>query len=281
MAVFGKIDAKALANNVAVTNGSAIITLASGSFLNSGTDNYIVAGDILVLSGVSYIVEQVTSATTLNLHRTYAGTTNAALAAANALRRTAPKAVARYVVKAGDSFTGNLYFVDTTEDSLNENRFRGIDGPGWWIHKTFVDQDGTTRHKSEMIAYVREIPANAGDWAVDDSTIADLPSAVTITVQPANQTTVTGAASFTLTTTTSGTPGTLVYQWQVQTATSTTRWTNITNGGIYGGATTATLAISTVTNTTYNGFKFRVKITSTGGTEEVISNGAATLTFGT
>ena len=283
MAVFGKIDAKALANNVAVVNGNAEITLASGSFLNSATDNYIVAGDILVLSGVSYIVEKVTAATTLNLHKVYAGSTGT-VTAANALRRTAPKAVARYVVKGGDSNTGTLYFVDTTEDSLNENRSRGMDGPGWWVYKTFVDQDGNTRHKAELIAYVRETAANAGDWT-DDTKVADVASAVTIGTQPASAVTSTGAwadgyAEFTVATSTTGTPGSLSYQWQVQTASSTTRWTNVTNTGIYGGATTATLTITGVTTTAYDGYKYRVKINSAGGTEEVISNGAATLTFG-
>jgi hypothetical protein len=283
MAVFGKLDARALANNVAVVNGSATITLASGSFLDTATNNYVNEGDILVLSGVSYIVYKVTGATTLDLHTTYAGST-ATITAANALRRTAPKAVANYVVKGGDSNPGTLYFVDNTEAGLNENRVRGIDGPGWWVYKTFVDNDGNTRHKAEKIAHVKETSANAGDWT-DDATVADVASAVTITSQPASAVTSAGAwadgyAEFTVATSTTGTPGALSYQWQVQTATSTTRWTNITNTGIYGGATSATLTITGVTTTAYDGYKYRVKINSAGGTEEVISNGAATLTFG-
>jgi hypothetical protein len=283
MSVWGKIDSKALANNVAVVNGSAEITLASGSFLNSATDNYIVAGDILVLSGVSYIVEKVTAATTLNLHKVYAGSTGT-VTAANALRRTAPKAVARYVVKGGDSNTGTLYFVDTTEAVLNENRSRGINGPGWWVYKTHVDAAGNTRHKAEKIAELSVAAGTSGDWT-DDTKVADVASAVTITSQPASAVTSAGAwadgyAEFTVSTSTTGTPGTLTYQWQVQTATSTTRWTNVTNTGIYGGATAATLTITGVTTTAYDGYKYRVKINSAGGTEEVISNGAATLTFG-
>jgi hypothetical protein len=283
MAVFGKIDAKALANNVAVVNGNAQITLASGSFLNSATDNYIVAGDILVLSGVSYIVARVTGATTLNLHTTYAGST-ATITAANAIRRTAPKEVAEYVIKGGDSNPGTLYFIDNTEAGLNENRVRGMDGPGWWVYKTFVDNDGRTRHKAEKIAHVKQSAANAGDWT-DDARVADVASAVTITGQPASAVTSAGAwadgyAEFTVSTSTTGTPGTLTYQWQFQTPSQTTKWTNLTNTGIYGGTTAATLTITGVTNTTYNGYKFRVKINSAGGTEEVISNGAATLTFG-
>ena len=283
MAVFGKIDAKALANNVAVVNGDATVTLASGSFLDSATDNYINQGDILVLSGVSYIVEQVTDATNLELHKVYAGSTGT-VTAANAIRRTAPKAVAQYVIEGGDTNTGTLYFVDTTEAGLNENRVRGIDGPGWWVYKTHVDQDGNTRHKAEKIADLSVASATSGDWT-DDTKVADVVSAVTITGQPASAVTSAGAwadgyAEFTVTTSTTGTPGALSYQWQVQTAASTTRWANVTNTGIYGGATTATLTITGVTTTAYDGYKYRVKINSAGGTEEVISNGAATLTFG-
>ena len=282
MAVFGKLDSKALANNVGVVNGDATVTLASGSFLNSATANYIVAGDILSLSGVQYIVAQVTDATHLELHTGYAGST-ATITAANALRRTAPKAVAQYVIKGGDTNTGSLIFVDNTEAGLNENRVRGIDGPGWWVYKTFVDSEGKTRHKAEKIAHVKETAANAGDYS--DNPAADVASAVTITGQPANAVTSAGAwadgyAEFAVTTSTTGTPGTLAYQWQYQTPSQTTKWANVTNTGIYGGATTATLTITGVTTTAYDGYKYRVKITSAGGTEEVISNGTATLTFG-
>lgn len=278
MAVFGKLDARALANNVAVVNGSATITLASGSFLDTATNNYVNEGDILVLSGVSYIVYKVTDATHLDLHTTYAGSSGT-VTAANALRRTAPKAVANYVVKGGDSNPGTLYFVDNTEAGLNENRVRGIDGPGWWVYKTFVDNDGNTRHKAEKIAHVKETSANAGDWT-DDAKVADAASAVTISGQPSA---VTGASTpytgtFAVTTSTTGTPGTLTYQWQYQTASQTTKWTNLTEAGVFSGTTGATLTLTAAAKATYDGYKFRVKINSDGGTEEVISN-SASLTY--
>jgi hypothetical protein len=117
----------------------------------------------------------------------------------------------------------------------------------------------------------------------DDAIAADVASSVTITVQPANSTSSTEAGTFTLTTTTTGTPGALVYQWQRQTA-GGKRWTNITaalDAGItYADFTTATLAYSAYGDNSLDGNKYRVKITSAGGTEEVISDGAATLTYG-
>jgi hypothetical protein len=266
MSVFGKIDAKALANNVGVVNGDATVTLASGSFLNGATDNYINQGDILVLSGVSYIVQQVTDATHLELHTTYAGST-ATITAANAIRRTAPKAVARYVVQGGDSFTGTLYFVDTTEAVLNENRVRGIDGPGWWVYKTYVDNDGNTRHKAEKIADLSVAAATSGDWT-DDTKVADVASAITISVQPSTQTVVAGSGA-TFSVTAAASTGSLVYQWQRRT-TSTAKWANVS------GATSSSLALTALT-TASTGYQYRVKLNSSVGAEEVISN-TATLT---
>ena len=95
MAVFGLIDAKAMGTAVGVTNGDATVT-TSGDF-TSASDNLVKVGDVLDLSGVSYIVKQVTSATALELHKVYAGST-ATIAAGSAIRRTPPKAVAEYVL---------------------------------------------------------------------------------------------------------------------------------------------------------------------------------------
>jgi hypothetical protein len=81
-------------------------------------------------------------------------------------------------------------------------------------------------------------------------------------------TVTTAAATFSVTA--SADPsGTLLYQWQTQTATGT-RWTNIT------GATTDELELTGLT-TSDSGKKYRVKITSSTGAPEVTSN-FATLT---
>jgi hypothetical protein len=175
--------------------------------------------------------------------------------------------------------TETIIFVDNTEAALNENASRGVTGPGWWSYRTYVDASGKTRHKAEHLVFISNPEANADETQSDDTIAADVASAVTITGQPANATTVSGGATFTVTTSTTGTPGTLTYQWQRQTATGTT-WANVSNTGIYSGVTTATLTLTGAT-VSVDGYKYRVKITSAGGTEEVISNGAATLTFGT
>lgn len=272
MAVFGTIDAATFANNVAVTSGDATVTKNAADTVEQG--------DVLVLGGVNYIVRSVTSTTAIELHTTYAGSTNSGLA--GAVRRTPPRSVAEYVIKGGDSNVGELLFVDATEVGLEENKSRGLNGPGWWSYKTYTDHSGATRHKAEHLAVVLTAASASGD-NTDDAKVADAASAVTIGTQPANSTSSSGAGTFTVATSTTGTPGTLTYQWQRQTATGK-RWVNIaanTDTGItYANFTTATLGYSSLSANTLDGYKYRVKITSTGGTEEVISNGAATLTFG-
>ena len=272
MAVFGTIDAATFANNVGVTNGDATVTKNAADTVEQG--------DVLVLGGVNYIVRSVTSTTSIELHTTYAGSTNNSLS--GAVRRTPPREVAQYVVRGGDTNVGEILFVDATEGSLAENKSRGLSGPGWWSYKTYTDAAGDTRHKAECIAALTVASSASGDDA-DDTKVADAASAVTISTQPANSTSSSGAGTFTVATSTTGSPGTLTYQWQRQTATGK-RWVNIaanTDTGItYANFTTATLGYSSLSADTLDGYKYRVKITSTGGTEEVISNGAATLTFG-
>ena len=180
------------------------------------------------------------------------------------------------------SVSETIIFVDAAEAVLNENASRGITGPGWWAYKTYTDGAGNTRHKAECLAFISN--PDGTETQADDTIAADVASAVTITVQPAASTSSSEAGTFTLTTTTTGTPGALSYVWQRQTAAATTRWVNIaadTDTGItYADFTTATLAYSSYGDDSLDGYKYRVKITSAGGTEEVISNGVATLTYG-
>ena len=282
MSIYGVLDAKAMGTNVGVTNGDATVT-TSGDF-TSTSDNFVKVGDVLELSGVAYIVKQVTSATALELHTTYAGST-ATITAANAVRRNPPRTVAEYVIKGGDTNSYSLVFVDTTEAALAENKSRGITGPGWWLYRTYTTHNGDTKYKSECLAVVSSTASASGD-DTDDTVVADVASAVTISSQPANSTSSSGAGTFAVSTSTTGTPGTLTYQWQRQTANATTRWQNIVGGaggldtGItYSNFTTATLAYASLASDALDGYKYRVKINSAGGTEEIISNGAATLTF--
>jgi len=249
-------------------------------------------------------------------------------------------------------------FIDDVEATLPENRERGLTAPGWWEYFTYTDANGNTRHKAQHLVAFKDAPVNAPD--LDDNVAADVASAITISVQPANATAFTPAGSITnytagttttivgqanqvytltglaggvagtgaaftvtrgaggavssvaitavgtgfaaaetitilgsliggvnvtdnlvLTVTAVGTAaatfsvtaaastGSLVYQWQRRTS-STAKWTNVS------GATSSSLALTTLT-TASNGYQYRVKLTSSAGAEEVISN-TATLT---
>ena len=259
MAIFGKIDAATFSNNVAVTNGDATVT--------KNAADTVVVGDIIELSSVPYIVREVTSTTAIELHKAYAGSTDAALS--GAVRRTAPKAVAEFVVKGGDSRSRDLVFVDDTEQAIAANKARGIWGPGWWLYESYQTAAGDPRHKAECIAFVHATAAAAGDDA-DDTVVADVLETITIGTQPADATTSSGAATFTVAATVDQS-GTITYQWQKK-ASGSTRYANVS------GANSASLALTGQT-AAEDGDKYRVKINTSKGAEEVVSD-AATLTFG-
>lgn len=166
------------------------------------------------------------------------------------------------------SATETIVFCDGTEASLAENKLRGINSPGWWAYRTYTDAAGTTRHKAELLTFITNPDTNANETQSDDTIAADVASAITISAQPTNQNTSSGAATFAVTAT--ATTGSVVYQWQRRTST-TARWTNIT------GATSASLALTGLTAAA-DGYQYRVKLTSSAGAEEVISD-TATLTF--
>ena len=73
MAIYGTLDAKAMGTDVVATNGDATVT--TGGDFTDASDNLVKVGDILELSGVAYIVREVTSATALELHKAYAAST--------------------------------------------------------------------------------------------------------------------------------------------------------------------------------------------------------------
>ena len=174
-----------------------------------------------------------------------------------------------------------VVFIDDTEAQLKSNKDRGLNAPGWWSYFTYTDSHGKTRHKAEQLVYIAKPEANASETQADDTIGADVLETITITGQPANSTSSSGAGTFAVTVSVdqSGTPA---YVWQRQTATGN-RWTNIaanTDTGItYANFTTATLAYSSLGGDTLDGYKYRCKVTTSKGATEVITNGAATLTF--
>lgn len=158
-------------------------------------------------------------------------------------------------------------FVSVEEAVLKTNKDKGITNAGWWLVNEYKDSEGSTRYKSECLVAISVANAVSGD-AADDATVADVEIAITIGTQPANQTAVDGAATFSVTA--SVNVGTLTYQWQKKEAAGT-RWTNVA------GATSATLALTDLTAGPDNGDQYRVVLGSDSGAKKVNSS-AATLT---
>ena len=176
-----------------------------------------------------------------------------------------------------------VVFIDDTEAQLKSNKDRGLNAPGWWSYFTYTDSHGKTRHKAEQLVYIAKPEANAQETQSDDTIGADVLEVITIGTQPANSTSSSGAGTFAVVSSVNQS-GTQAFVWQRQKPGSN-RWTNLaanTDTGItYADFTTNTLAYSGLASNALDGYKYRVKITTSKGATEVISDGAATLTFGT
>ena len=168
------------------------------------------------------------------------------------------------------SATETIVFVDETEAGLSANKERGITAPGWWAYRTYTDAAGNTRHKAEHLMFLTNAEANADETLSDDTIAADVQATITIGTQPTDQTTSSGAATFTVAATCDNS-GTVTFQWQKRAA-GTTRYVNVS------GATSASLALTGQT-ASEDGDKYRVKLNADVGAPEVISD-VVTLTFG-
>ena len=169
------------------------------------------------------------------------------------------------------SATETIVFVDETEAGLAANKERGITAPGWWAYRTYTDGAGNTRHKAEHLMFLTNAEANADETLSDDTIAADVQATITISAQPTDQSTASGAATFSVTAACDNS-GTVTFQWQKKTAGST-RYVNVS------GATSASLALTGQT-ASEDGDKYRVKLNADVGAPEVISD-AVTLTFDT
>ena len=178
-----------------------------------------------------------------------------------------------------DTTGRQLIFIDNTEAELEVNRARGFNSPGWWAYYTVEQSDGTLRYRGqECLVAISQTAVAAGDQA-DDAVAADAaPAAISIDADPVD---VAGAAdpfTGTFAVGASGGAGTLGFQWQVQTATQSSRWANLEDAGVYSGTGTSTLTITGAAKADLDGFKFRCRVSDDGGALTVNSN-KATLTF--
>ena len=170
----------------------------------------------------------------------------------------------------------SIVFVDLTEAQVPENRAKGVKIPGWTKITNTVDNAGNNRYRVENLVSMAITAASAGD-AADDILVADVTGSP-ISVQPTNQTTVGGAATFSITAT-GTTPS---YQWQVR-AVGAAQYVNAvgTIAGItYANGTTASLGVTGATSALIaNGTRIRCQVINAGG--QSATSTPVTLTFGT
>ena len=161
-------------------------------------------------------------------------------------------------------------FIDDTEAALAENKARGLNAPGWWSYYTFTDCEGNTRHKAEHLVTIAGPEANTDETQADDSVAADVAVLITINTQPATQAVAVGdplSLSVDAIATPPGDASVLTYQWQKLSAAG--RWANI-------GANQPTYDVDPYA--VENAGSYRVKLTSTNGAAEVISDTAVVTT---
>lgn len=254
MPLWGKKDTSAVTGTIAVTNGSADVVGTSTAFTTE-----LKAGSFIVVGGVKYKVLKITDNTNLTLTSNFEASTASGLTITTQLAPT--------YLSVADA--RNAVFVSAEEAVLKTNKDKGILGAGWWLVKEYKDSDGKSRYKSQLLVAMTAANATSGD-AADDTVVADAEVTITISAQPANQTSASGAATFSVTA--SATSGSVTYQWQKR-ASVTARWANVTN------ATNSTLVLSGQVLAD-SGSQYRVVLSSTSGAVKVNSD-AATLTFGT
>jgi hypothetical protein len=168
------------------------------------------------------------------------------------------------VTRAGTAATGTgTYTINSSTAGIVVTNVSGGAAPAANGYEFTVSRSGGT--------YTVTVVTGGSGFAATDTILVkgstlggvDTTNDLTITVA----TVATAAATFSVTA--SATTGSLVYQWQRRTTTGG-RWSNIS------GATSSSLALTGLT-TASDSYEYRVKLTTSAGAEEVISN-AATLT---
>lgn len=173
------------------------------------------------------------------------------------------------VAKHGNAFSIGqnanqvVIFVSVEEAALDVNKQKGLNAPGWWLFRTYVDSSGTTRYKAEMLANITNTEATDNTVTSDDEYAADANSTVVISEQPTAQLVANEEATFTVATTTTGNK---TYQWQKKPVGG--RWANVTN------KTTASATFTGLTAAD-NGNLYRAVVGNDIGAIKVYSNSAA------
>lgn len=188
-----------------------------------------------------------------------------------------------YSVAGAASTINAVYGVDPTEAASNINTQYKVTHAGWVGIKTYVDNAGNLRVKSETLVAFSGITTGTAAYgtlgdAADDAVFPD--RLITITSQPSNRTGILTTASTTFSVTAEATPtASLSYQWQY--SSTGIAYTNLTNSGLYTNTTTATVGIAstTVTADRPDGYYYRVVVSTANGDATPVTSRRARLTY--
>ena len=182
------------------------------------------------------------------------------------------------IVNTLDGNTGGqrVFLVSKEEAQSPENRAVGIKAQGWYRYLTYTAADNSVRHKVErVVAMNSEITETSDNIILTNDPLVE--GTITIGTQPSSvagaSTPFTGTFAVAATITGNGTIG---YQWQVSTDAGAT-YNNVSNAGVYSGATTNTLTLTAAAKVTYNNYKYRCVLSATDYT--IQTSAAATLVY--
>jgi hypothetical protein len=279
MSQWGKLDRLAIPGTVIANTGSYTVVTSQDQTAN------IKIGYALVLGNVDYVVANVVNTTTYTLDVPYEGANTQGAVSFVAVQQQ-PKSLRTYgwganLLNGANTVNArNVYGIDKIEASDPNNKHKGINHSGWVHYQTWVNTQGQTRNRAEVLVAMSKnfnysnVDFNVGLDANDDVTIEDyylwFSRNPAINGARANITAGRVGASYSVianTTSTIGNP-TINYKWQK--SPNNIVWVDVIDAPFAGnvgfsGNTTANLSIANVyaDATTQNTF-LRVVISTAG-----------------
>lgn len=257
MSQWGKLDRVNLPGTATVAQNFANVV-----FSQSQTAN-VAIGYALIVANVEYVIANIVSATEVTLDVNYeasSGVTDGlAVQQSPKTLRTygwGGQGAANLLYGANTVNARNVFGVDAREANVISNKNKGFNSPGWVHYQSWVNTQGTTRHRTETLVAMSKnfnkytVDTLTGLDANDDATVQD--NDILITRQAAINGSTANAqypgASYSFDAV--GTNG-MVYNISWQKSPNNIVWTDVINtpyaGAVgFSGNTTANLVVSNV-----------------------------------
>ena len=269
MALWGIADSKTASGTVSIAS-TGVVTGSSTAFTTQAK-----IGNTIKANGVEYQIVSITDDTTAKvLMGTNNGNGTVTTQTAQSYTLSEKPAFVAHGSTDSISIMGNsskIFGVDSTEEAQVEAKAKGFAHAGWVLYHTYTDSESKVRYKSEVLVAGNSI---TGDQA-DDTVLPD--GTITIGTQPSSIASAATPYTGTFTVAATALPtASLTYQWQVSTNGGTS-FANVTNTGVYTGATTATLTLTAAAKATYNNYQYRCNVSATGYT--TVASTAATIVY--